>query len=650
MFFDKEGTELFVEASGYSMSGPIAFVHTHNTILYFATENSVIFCNNANSTYTMQDETTLVIAHAQGISLTGNIGCIQVGGTRVYSQIADYRYRGTNNMQTGTGLTGCRNLIIDCETSVTLTVDATISLGLILSNGTLINDATSPNLNMASDSSIYRHSGSIYQPLLFAGNISNFYYTACTTGSELNSTVQDLIIDAGVDANVFLNRNVTVNRQLNLRNGILHIGANFLELAGETNYLNGSLVGGSTSNMVISGGNTPYVVELFNLHLNILGMGRTNGFSMRGDIQIDGFVFTYLDCEQHSDPIYSLILNNEATLGGQGYWFGRVVQDIGDRGFVSYPLGIKIQAGADVTDFSVIHRKEHYSYGSSTSIQRMWSIEGIPSGATNLTLIWPASADNGMNFSTRNAQVWRNSGTGWSRYGNHQAVNGDPREIAILTNSFSEWTVADEDQTLPVELSSFMVFINAGNMVCLRWVTQSETNVNGFSIYRGVSDLLSEAMSLNVFIQATNTSNTQSYQYVDDDLWESGTYYYWLEVQDLDGSDTIHGPLQIFIDDPNHPIPLPPILEGLAAIYPNPFNPSVTIKYVIETDSEANLIIYNTKGQIVRSLVKGAQKTGCYNLIWDGRDALGKQAASGVYILKLNIGSKTWTAKLVLSK
>lgn len=650
VYFDKSGSELFVEASGYSMSGPIAFVHNTGTILYFVTPTSLIQNSNANCTFTMENNTTMVIGHPQGISLTGNTGCIQVGGTRTYSAQADYRYYGSSSMVTGTGLTSCRNLIIDCTPSVTLTADATISLGLILSNGTLINNAVSPNLTMASSSTIYRHGGSISQPPDFAGSVSNFYYTACTTGSELNGSVQDLIVDAGAGANVYLNRDVAVNRQLNLRNGILHIGAHVLELAGETSYLNGSLVGGATSNLLITGGDTSYVAEIFNLHLNILGMGRTNGFVMSGDIQISNFVFTYPGCEQHSDPLYSLILNSGAYLGGQGYWFGRVVQDIGDSGFTSYPLGIKVASGTTVTDFSVIHRKEHYAYSGSTSIQRMWDINGTPSAAVDLTLIWPTSADNGMNFSTKAAQAWRNSGTGWGRYGTQQAVGGDPRELTVSTTSFSEWTVADEDQTLPVELSSFLVFINSGNTVCLNWITESETNVNGFRIYRGVSGLLSEATNLNVFIQATNTSQTHSYQYIDAELWESGTYYYWLEVQEMDGSHATHGPVHITYNLHYEAPPSPPVLEGLATVYPNPFNPSVTIKYMVENDAELSLVIYNTRGQVVNTLIREHQKSGTYNLIWEGRDAQGQQVPSGIYIARLNIGKQSWRAKLVLSK
>ena len=71
----------------------------------------------------------------------------------------------------------------------------------------------------------------------------------------------------------------------------------------------------------------------------------------------------------------------------------------------------------------------------------------------------------------------------------------------------------------------------------LTWVTQSETGVAGFNIYRGDSDALADAEMLNVFIEATNTSQQQSYIYVDEDLWQSGTYHYWLESRDLDGAN-----------------------------------------------------------------------------------------------------------------
>ncbi|HIE03522.1 MAG TPA: choice-of-anchor D domain-containing protein, partial [Candidatus Latescibacteria bacterium] len=71
---------------------------------------------------------------------------------------------------------------------------------------------------------------------------------------------------------------------------------------------------------------------------------------------------------------------------------------------------------------------------------------------------------------------------------------------------------------------------------------------------------------------------------------------------------------------------------GLSA-FPNPFNSSVSIvAQVPELGSE--LVVYDVKGRRVRTIARSLPP-GRYVLSWDGRDDLGRPAASGVYILRL---------------
>jgi len=69
--------------------------------------------------------------------------------------------------------------------------------------------------------------------------------------------------------------------------------------------------------------------------------------------------------------------------------------------------------------------------------------------------------------------------------------------------------------------------------------------------------------------------------------------------------------------------------------YPNPFNPETTIKYQLPEPSEVTINIYNIEGQLVKSLVNQNQLAGYYSVIWDGKDAIGKKVASGVYIYQI---------------
>ncbi len=84
--------------------------------------------------------------------------------------------------------------------------------------------------------------------------------------------------------------------------------------------------------------------------------------------------------------------------------------------------------------------------------------------------------------------------------------------------------------------------------------------------------------------------------------------------------------------------------------FPNPFNPETMIRYRIsgESSQDVSLIIFNTLGQKVRTLVESRQNPGDHSVVWDGRDNFGKEAASGMYFLRVAISGKALTRKLMM--
>ena len=84
--------------------------------------------------------------------------------------------------------------------------------------------------------------------------------------------------------------------------------------------------------------------------------------------------------------------------------------------------------------------------------------------------------------------------------------------------------------------------------------------------------------------------------------------------------------------------------------YPNPFNPSTTIRYHLETDSHVVLKIYNILGQEVKTLVSELQSVGSWESIWDGRNNSGSSVPSGAYIYRLEANGQSKTGQLVLVK
>jgi hypothetical protein len=82
--------------------------------------------------------------------------------------------------------------------------------------------------------------------------------------------------------------------------------------------------------------------------------------------------------------------------------------------------------------------------------------------------------------------------------------------------------------------------------------------------------------------------------------------------------------------------------------YPNPFNPTTTIEFSIQNDSKIELIIYNIKGQKIKTLAHNEFNKGNHSVIWNGDDESNKPANSGVYLYKLNVNGKTEAVKRCL--
>jgi len=94
---------------------------------------------------------------------------------------------------------------------------------------------------------------------------------------------------------------------------------------------------------------------------------------------------------------------------------------------------------------------------------------------------------------------------------------------------------------------------------------------------------------------------------------------------------------------------------GLAQNQPNPFNPATTIGFALprtggKSVGPVTLAIYDVSGRLVRSLVDGPFAAGKHAIEWDGRDARGLSAPSGIYLYRLTANSLTLTRRMVLLK
>jgi hypothetical protein len=93
-----------------------------------------------------------------------------------------------------------------------------------------------------------------------------------------------------------------------------------------------------------------------------------------------------------------------------------------------------------------------------------------------------------------------------------------------------------------------------------------------------------------------------------------------------------------------------PNVSMLSQNYPNPFNPETRISFNMPKSGNANLNVYNTKGQLVKTLINGNVASGAHELTWNGTDNSGNNVASGLYFYKLSANGKVETRKMMLMK
>jgi hypothetical protein len=209
-----------------------------------------------------------------------------------------------------------------------------------------------------------------------------------------------------------------------------------------------------------------------------------------------------------------------------------------------------------------------------------------------------------------------------------------------------------ENPTLPVTLSSFTAMQNSASLVSLVWISQSETEMLGYKVFRNSAADLATAEAVSGIIPATNTSNETTYQYTDQEVETNLTYYYWLQSMEINQNGGFHGPVCITVtgDDDQNPHPDVTACTRIKNVYPNPFNPNTLISYFQEKSAKTEITVYNLKGQIITCLENEFRTAGDYQIRWNGKDAQGQDCSSGAYYVLMKTDNKRYSKKIILLK
>ena len=196
-------------------------------------------------------------------------------------------------------------------------------------------------------------------------------------------------------------------------------------------------------------------------------------------------------------------------------------------------------------------------------------------------------------------------------------------------------TLNNSTSPLPIELKSFTANIRNGE-VYLNWTTATESANFGFDIERktGISNWIKLG-----FVKGNGTSTSEKNYSFKDATVNKGKYSYRLKQIDRDGKFQYQNEASVIIGIESGKI-------ALDANYPNPFNPTTKITFMLGTTSHATLKIYDILGKEIITLADGIFESNEPQEFIFNADNI----PSGIYFYKLQSNNKTEIKKMVLMK
>ena len=239
-----------------------------------------------------------------------------------------------------------------------------------------------------------------------------------------------------------------------------------------------------------------------------------------------------------------------------------------------------------------------------------------------------------------------NSDGAWTEIGSADSAKSEAGEVWFSgVTSFSQFAVVEDEQLLPVELTSFTaasVRLNAE----LKWKTATEVNNYGFDVERKSLSTVSltgkgtKGWSRVGFVEGAGISNSpKEYSFLDKNL-RAGTYAYRLKQIDKEGKFIYTYSVELEIG-------AAPLQFQLSQNYPNPFNPMTTIEFTLAEDGLTTLKVFDLLGREVASLLNNeVMKAGMYHQVFFN----GARFASGIYFARLESNGKYLLKKMLLVK
>ena len=172
-------------------------------------------------------------------------------------------------------------------------------------------------------------------------------------------------------------------------------------------------------------------------------------------------------------------------------------------------------------------------------------------------------------------------------------VDGDTNNDVVVGNIMGDYYLIDSNGPLPVELTSFNIIRNGGD-ITLTWTTASETNNAGFEVQQR---LTGRFQTVGWVAGAGTTTSPQTYTYTVTNA-RPGRHAFRLKQVDFDGTFAFSREAQVAVS----------LTEShfMTEVYPNPFNPQATFTLTVARDQQVTVAVYDLQGKMVSLLHSGA--------------------------------------------
>lgn len=220
-------------------------------------------------------------------------------------------------------------------------------------------------------------------------------------------------------------------------------------------------------------------------------------------------------------------------------------------------------------------------------------------------------------------------GSGWVQQGGTVDTTNNYLNLTGASITSSNWAIGDITDPLPIELSSFEAFTSGQESVELRWTTASEVSSYGFWVER--RDETGKFADVSPIIAAAGTSSGErEYSFTDNDV-PPGTYYYRLRMQDENGDITFSQERLMIVNQIlGASTETTPSAFSLHQNFPNPFNPSTTIRFSLRQPGFVTLRVHDLLGK-EKAVILGEMRQAGEHSVEFGASGL----PSGIYIYRL---------------